>query len=144
MSTRSTAHFTLGEETEAIIYRHSDGYPEVAGRDLLRFFDEVRKQTRDTRFSDPTYLAAKYVVFLAGEMSQYQTYHDGEYHPDEVKPLNFLSVGVMREDPGDIEYRYIVDCARMINGRPYVEVQPVGGKPLGEVADVLATLAVEA
>lgn len=144
MSTRSTTHFTHGEATVAIIYRHSDGYPEAAGRDLLKFFDEVREQARGTRFSDPSYLAAKYVVFLAGQFAIYDTYHDGEYHPDEVKPLSFISVGVVREDPSDIEYRYIVDCSRMIDGRPYVEVQPMGDKPLGEVADVLAAAAVDA
>lgn len=139
MSTRSTIHFIEGERTTAIVYRHSDGYPTVGGRDILRFFEAVREQTKDTRFDDPAYLAAKFVVFLAGEFAPMQTYRDGAYHPEEAKPLNFLSVGVVMRDPFDIEYRYLVDCARQIDDppRPYVEVLPVGDAPLGEVADVL-------
>src|SRR3990172_6611860 len=68
MTTRSTTHFThdLLDDPEAIVYRHSDGYPSAAGADILRFFNEVRAQTDDTRFYDSSYLAAKYVVFLAG------------------------------------------------------------------------------
>ena len=29
MSTRATVHFRYGGKTEAIVYRHSDGYPEL-------------------------------------------------------------------------------------------------------------------
>jgi len=110
MSTRSTTHFIWGGDTEhpiAIIYRHGDGYPEGAGVDLLRFLDECAK-LKDPRFSDPSYLAAKYVVFLA-DMFNYG--YDDNFKPIRAASrLEFLSVGVVREDPGDIEYRYTVNC----------------------------------
>ena len=64
MSTRSTTHFTDSTGTVAIIYRHSDGYPEGAGRDLISFLKEC-KALPDPRLYDAPYLAAKYVVFLA-------------------------------------------------------------------------------
>jgi len=97
MSTRSTTHFTNGHEVIAIIYRHSDGYPDGAGADLLRFIEETGKLS-DSRHADPSYLSAKYVVFLAREFAR------------GSNPLDFCSVGVVSEDPGDIEYRYVVDC----------------------------------
>lgn len=130
MSTRSTTWFVYGNEKrpEAIVYRHSDGYPDGAGVDILRFLDECGK-LKDPRFGDPTYLAAKYVVFLA-EM------FNTRYEPDNPKAvdgyvpcesrLEFLSVGVMRQDPGDIEYRYVIDCKSA--RRPVVKCYAVSGK----------------
>lgn len=115
MSTRSTMHFLDSEEKdatpEAIVYRHYDGYPEGAGTDIYRFFQAVEKATSDTRFNDPTYLAAKYVVWQAGEFGQ---------------GLQFLGVGVMQRDPLDIEYRYVIECAKLdADGRPTVTCYPV-------------------
>lgn len=99
MSTRCTINFMYGEnEIAAKIYRHSDGYPDTehgVPADLDRFFKDVQAQTKDTRFSDPSYLAAKYVVWQAAQ-----------YAGDN--PLDFLSVGVCMKDPGDIEYTYFV------------------------------------
>lgn len=107
MSTRATIHFCYpgSKEPEAIVYRHSDGYPEGLGEDLKRFVAEVRKQTSDTRFDDPSYLAAKWVVFDAGENGR----------------LNFLGVGICLADPGDIEYRYTVTC----DGKPTITHEKV-------------------
>lgn len=106
MSTRATVHFHHGkaEQTEpptAIVYRHSDGYPEGLGADLQRFFTAVQAHTQDTRFNDPAYLAAKFVVWQAGEYT----------HPDVDKYLAFLGVGVVLEDPSDIQFRYHVYCS---------------------------------
>jgi hypothetical protein len=115
MSTRCTIHFHgYGTpDIRAIIYRHCDGYPDGehgVPADLERFFKEVESQTRDTRFSDPSYLAAKFVVWQAGEFAR-----------DDSRPLDFLSVGVVMQDPGDIEYRYHVTCGTDWNGsRPEV------------------------
>ncbi len=117
MSTRSTTHFVYGDEDkpEAIVYRHSDGYPEGAGADILEFLAEVGK-LKDPRFGDPSYLAAKYVVFLADKFNNGYT-GNGEWKRNESK-LDFLSVGVMREDPLDIEYRYVIDCKTVTNPYP--------------------------
>jgi hypothetical protein len=67
MSTHAIFRFVDEQGTNyATVYRHSDGYLECGGRDIFRFFDAVREQTGgDTRFGDPSYLAAKYVVWLA-------------------------------------------------------------------------------
>lgn len=103
MSTRSTTHFHFEGESkpEAIVYRHTDGYPESMLSDLDEFFQDVIAQTGgDTRFNDPTYLAAKWVVWLANKFSKYSS----------GNLLDFLSVGIMMEDPFDIEYRYHVYC----------------------------------
>jgi hypothetical protein len=111
MSTRSTTHFCYGESTEAIVYRHSDGYPEGAGKDLIRFLETCRDTLKDTRLNDPTFLAAKYVVFLAREFN-YSFNENRERVPND-NPFDFLSVGVCMQDPGDIEYRYLVDCSNI-------------------------------
>lgn len=120
MSTRSTTHFVYEGETEpqAIIYRHPDGYPEGHGVDLLRFLKEIEENVLDTRFNDPSYLAARLVVWLA-DMFRHE-YREEDYgwttrkgyEESFGKPhlLNFISVGVVQKDPGDIEYRYVVEC----------------------------------
>lgn len=128
MSTRSTTHFNYGDKTVAIIYRHPDGYPDRAGLDIRRFFNEC-KTLEDSRLIDPSYLAAKYVVFLADMFNKRTEYKNGKF--TEKKPesrLEFISVGVVLEDPGDIEYRYVIDCANIdANGLPdlkcYSEVE---------------------
>lgn len=120
MSTRSNIHFTgFGSTTiVANIYRHSDGYPEGVFPDLEKFFDEVERQTSDTRFDDPSYLAAKFVVWQAGENAKIAAYDYKNGRPGEVKPLDFLSVGVVSYDAADGEYIYTVACG--VNGRPTV------------------------
>jgi hypothetical protein len=110
MSTRSTTHFTFDGALEptAIIYRHSDECPDGAGMDIMRFLDECAK-LKDNRFGEPSYLAAKYVVFLADIFNW-------DYHCDHSEPkrppsrLDFISVGVVMKDPLDIEYRYVITC----------------------------------
>ena len=130
MSTRSTTHFVRGDRTEAIVYRHPDGYPEGHGRDLRRFFAAVENDTQDTRYNDPSYLAAKLVVWLAREFAQSYEF-DGEggftvtSHADK-RPLDFISVGVVMEDPGDIEYRYIIHCDQIEDGRPVITCWDLG------------------
>lgn len=104
MSTRSTTHFVENGRVVAIIYRHSDGYPSGAGSDILRFLDECAA-LNDSRFGDPSYLASKYVVFLADIFNR-----DWQTNKPKASKLDFISVGVVMEDPGDIEYRYTVEC----------------------------------
>lgn len=125
MSTRCTIHFghKRGQST-AIVYRHSDGYPSGMGADFTTFFDAVEAQTNDTRYSDPSYLAAKFVVWLAGEFAISGKFVGDEYVSESHRveaPLRFLSVGILDRDPGDIEYRYWVICKD--GNRPEVLVQ---------------------
>lgn len=98
MSTRCVINFCYERGKDvAKIYRHWDGYPDSVLPDLDQFFCDVEAQTDDTRFSDPSYLAAKYVVWQAGKNAR-----------DPKKPLDFLSVGVLNEVPGDAEFEYWV------------------------------------
>ena len=94
MSTRAHVSFNSNGQRHALIYRHCDGYPEGLGADLLAFFEEVIKQTADTRFTDPEYLAAKWIVWDSGCEGR----------------LDFLSVGISLQEHSDIEYLYDVDC----------------------------------
>lgn len=114
MSTRANIHFTFGSgELAANIYRHSDGYPEGVLPDLAKFFDAVEEQVPgDTRFNDPEYLAAKFVVWQA------YAFHGWTDTGDAAPPLDFLSVGIQLQDAGDAAYTYTVTCHG--DGRPKV------------------------
>ena len=118
MSTRSNTHFNNGESVHANIYRHSDGYPEGHGKDLVEFLKELKTTLEDPRLDDPSYLAAKLVVRLANKSQEYGK---------KESPYDFLGVGVYMEDAGDIEYLYTVDCADInpFNGLPRVICQAV-------------------
>lgn len=119
MSTRATINFGYQDdgkkEVVAKIYHHSDGYPDgehgILAK-LQRFFTAVEEQTTDTRFSDPAYLAAKFVVYVAhgNAQTRFRAYN-GATKEGEPCPLAFLGVGVLQENPGDIEYEYFVDCS---------------------------------
>lgn len=112
MSTRCNIHFTdKTGEIEANIYRHGDGYPDGVLPDLERFFAEVEAQTKDTWFNDPSYLAAKFVVWQAGENARIAAFDYMTGKQGEVKPLDFLSVGIVSADAGDGEYVYTVECS---------------------------------
>ncbi len=121
MSTRCSVHFCdkVRREniqkviTRAIVYRHCDGYPEAMLPDLQSFIDTVSNECSDTRFNDPEYLAAKFVVWQANELRNTRS--------DSF--LEFLGVGVCREDPGDIEYRYKVVCEGKTPSIEYEEVR---------------------
>lgn len=130
MSTRSTTHFVEGGKTCAIVYRHADGYPDGHGAELQEFFADVEAQTQDTRYNDPSYLAAKLVVWLADKFANKYERDEatGEYGYVKSQPLDFLSVGVCIEDPEDIEYRYVIQCDEHVppHARPLVKCIEVG------------------
>lgn len=131
MSTRCTTHFHDGSDkvSVAIIYRHSDGYPTGAGAELIEFI-KVCSGLRDPRLDDAPYLAAKFVVYLAGIFAEARKGYPDQYGPSHL--LNFLSVGVMAHDPGDIEYRYHV---RYFAGKkPRLSVQEIGEADGAEIS----------
>ncbi len=124
MSTRCVINFYYNdgvardEEVAAKVYRHCDGYPDGTPgvpACLERFFTEVEAQCTGTmygtRFNDPSYLAAKFIVWQANE-----------YHQEKM--LAFGSLGVVQKNPGDIEYEYFVACGRY--GRPRVAWRQAG------------------
>lgn len=125
MSTRCVINFSDGPtRLVAKVYRHCDGYPDGDSgilADLQRFFADVESQTNDTRFDDAAYLAAKYVVWQASRNAYTYNLVNGKMRRVKAKPLDFLSVGILVADPGDIEYVYTVDCDRHdASGRPVV------------------------
>jgi hypothetical protein len=113
MSTHATFRFVDSEGTcYATIYRHSDGYLEQGGRDIFRFFDAVREQTDDMRFSDPSYLSAKYVVFLAEMFAYTYDLQEDGWTKTKNQPLDFLSVGLIPEGMNCGEsYRYTIHAS---------------------------------
>lgn len=112
MSTRCTINFVEGTHHVAKIYRHSDGYPDGPGvlGDMEKFFSEVERQTADTRFTDASYLAAKFVVWQAELVARRLERSDLDAKKHN---LVFLGVGILTKDPSDIEYTYKVDCAKL-------------------------------
>ena len=112
MSTRCTIHLHSRGSTEptAIVYRHSDGYPGAILPDLDQFFSDVESQTKDTRFNDPSYLAAKFVVWQANRYAYHYDFSREGAVRKKSAMLDFLSVGIVMRDPGDIEFRYHIWC----------------------------------
>lgn len=141
MSTRSTTHFRSGGVTQAIVYKHPDGYPSAMRPCFDDFFATLEAHTDDHRYDHPAYLAAKWVTFLA----HYYTFETGKRtdwaawketagtDPWPSTWLNFLSVGVVLADPGDIEYRYLVECDQQDeSGRPVVRCERPDGAAVHE------------
>jgi hypothetical protein len=124
MSTRCNIHFNYSDEIIANIYRHSDGYPDGVLPDLQTFFKEVKEHCgSDTRFNDPSYLAAKYVVWEANENAILEAKYSRS--KTEPKRLAFLGVGVTLHDAPDGEYVYKVNCDKHdANGFPVVTYTP--------------------
>lgn len=109
MSTRCVINFTNGADVVAKVYRHHDGYPDGdygVLQDLQQFFSDTEKETMgDTRFDDPSYLAAKFVVWQARQNGS---------------GLKFTGVGVLLENPTDIVYEYFVNSGFSALGGPLV------------------------
>ena len=104
MSTRSQWSFREKGKQIALIYKHSDGYPDgFHGGFALwkRFTDKIVKDAVTSnygnRFDDAEYLAARFVVFLA-------------VYENKENNLAFGGIGISKELHGDIEYLYEIDC----------------------------------
>ena len=95
----------------AIVYRHYDGMD--LDNDVSEFFADVERATTDTRYGDPSYLAAKFVCW---QMTQYAK--------GNRALLATLGVGIVQQDPGDIEYRCIVMC-KDSSLRPDIKLEKV-------------------
>lgn len=119
MGTSCNTVFTYPDgEPTAVVYRHWDGYPEGAGKDLGIFLDRCADM-KDGRLYDPAYLAARYVVYLADI-----------FREDEDNPLNFLSVGIVPDaEAYHPSFVYTVTCDED-------ETEVVGRNMAGEVVMV--------
>jgi len=132
MGTRCNIHFNGGKVIGANIYRHYDGYPGkvVDGAeaeygvlsDLLTFFKELAENVRDSRLTDPTYLAAKFVVWQAKKNARAFNYETGEHEPAHY--LDFLSLGICVADNDWSEFIYEVDSSKLdAKGFPAIRVK---------------------
>ena len=77
------------EDGEAVahVYDHwAADHEKRAEIVLQQFFNAVQEQCPDTRFTDVSYLAAKFVVWRAGIYAVSETYKDGKTHPENAKP----------------------------------------------------------
>jgi len=121
MGTSSTVRFgssgVVGGGTEAAVYVHYDGYPEGMRETLRGFFEAVERDTGDHRYGDPTYLAAKFVVWVATQYPRWTA----------EAPLDFLGVGVVTEPARyAVDYDYVVDSGQWdARGRPTVWYRPM-------------------
>ncbi len=81
----------------ACIYDHwaADRHTE-AQKCLEGFFEAVKAQCADTRFDDPSYLAAKFVVWRASRYGASEQKRSDA--PEDFRPLNFLSVGIVPDE----------------------------------------------
>lgn len=121
MGTRCAIHFcspysnsTLDNRIEATVYQHYDGYPQNVVSKLHRFFEAVlSKQPRDTRFDDPSYLAARFLAWAIRE--------EDENPLDSMTGYGILSGSL----PGDLSYRYFVDCKVASGEKPVVIAREV-------------------
>jgi hypothetical protein len=111
----------------ALVYQHSDGYPDGTNgvpMKLVQFFEAVEKDTNDTRFGNPEYLAAKWIVWATQRDREQSAKWREKLGPAfgtpgaKDGPLNFLGHGVSLIDHSDVEFLYFVEADR--SGRPRV------------------------
>jgi hypothetical protein len=124
MSTRTNIHFNQWGETQANIYRHSDGYPEGVLPDLRAFFERVSLLS-DARFGHAEYLAAKFLVWQAQRYAVDYEW-DKNSNPTTIPKnnrLDFLSVAPCVRDHGDIEFIYEIDCDRRVGDTGFPRVR---------------------
>lgn len=123
-----------GVVEHATVLRHRQGHPHQHGKDLVRFLRLVEQRCSDRRFDDPTYLAAKLVVFLA---RLHQLEQAGSAHP-----LDFDDLGV-RDEEGGIDYRYSLHC-RQLDERGWPSLECVMFREERELPITLGSLVAEA
>lgn len=138
MSTRCQIMFHWGlEETAptAILYRHSDGYPDGVLPDLDAFFKDMEANVPDNRFTDPCYLSAKLLVWFTSrhndmmfgiykEMAKHATSGDDFAKKKLAEfghPCDFLGHGIDLCLHDDIQFLYHIHCSQDYGaGRPMV------------------------
>lgn len=94
MGDRTVVRFVSGspgEPAEACVYLHWGGAPNQMAVLFGEFFERVETEARaDTRYNDPSYLAAKFVVFCV-------LYGFEEEH--ERLTMDFSGVGIIPDRP---------------------------------------------
>ena len=98
MGSRCVIRFGDNGGAVAGIYQHYEGSPEVVRQNMSAFFEAVKEQCpRDTRFGDPSYLSARYIVWQAAKFAR------------NNKALDFRSLGIVPADSTE-SWTYDVAC----------------------------------
>lgn len=120
MGERSTYTFTYDSTPEAVkqdmahVYLHWGGEThEDCEQTMRQFYEDLTAQTTDTRVDDPSYLAAKFVVWAAARSRR-----------DGKGELNFLSVGIMSERMQAADYGVVICCGDINFGLPATYTSP--------------------
>lgn len=121
MSTQGIVIFMQDDEPRAAV--SLSGWCDREDKPLDRFFDDLEKETGDVRYDDPSYLAAKLVVWRARQWVQHPPTDDlpwGHLTPRSTDPrvenwsLSFLGVGIVNlaslDDAESFDLRWVVDC----------------------------------
>jgi hypothetical protein len=113
MGARTLIRFVRGDgaatridKVVPMVYLHWGGPPNVMAETFDAFFSQVERDGgKDTRFNDPEYLAARFVVYAATECS------DG----DDPGTLGFTGVGITASTVISAThagaFTYAVDCS---------------------------------
>jgi len=112
---------------DALVYKHSDGYPEGV---LPLLQDFCRMFNKNRGLSDSEYAAARYVTALCNQREKdLMEWRKESPHafPKGDKP-DLLGVGISKDFHGDIEYFYAVSPHRIavysVSGAPSDEAVP--------------------
>lgn len=97
----------ITKKWQALIYRHSDGYPDSVVPDILPFIEAFKEKRNDTE-----YLAACLVAYLKNWHCGQSFYKNGD--EQNIKINNFetdvLCHGISKVIHMDIDYYYVVDA----------------------------------
>ena len=105
MATQSTVHFTSSSfGSHHIVYVHHDGYPEHRGAQIMELLTACKDEMHDARFEDAGIIAARFVGYMLNK------YHEMNLKYGQTHPLGAISVRLVNDDPGGINYRYVVRC----------------------------------
>lgn len=140
MSTRSTVHFVNESwDQDFVVYVHQDGYPSCRGKQVLDFLRVCKEELKDPRLGEAGVTAARFVAYMIDQYHQDTKQYVNEWM--DTHPLAAISVKMAHGDPGDIEFRYDVDCDNLDDeGYPSVTVEDIYAgtvRPLTEVMEEL-------
>lgn len=98
MSTRTQIAFGSLKKPEALLYRHSDGYPSGVLHDIMPFLVEYDKKRG---VDDYEYASARLMQYMTNEYDR--MVGEGNSYG------GILGYGVSKEYHGDIEFVYVVE-----------------------------------
>ncbi len=90
---------------EALIYRHSDGYPEGVLPEIVPFLERWKK---DRGLEDSEYASARLLQHLCNDYDGRMEVIEKRHGNNRMVFAGILGYGISKEFHGDIEYHYAV------------------------------------